>query len=164
MITGFSHHRVVFNEYDNPIDYIFLEVNDAFEELTGLKKENIINRKISEVMPNIMKSEFDWIGIYGELSKKGGEKRFEQYASPLDRWYSVTAYSREKGHFSTIFTDITERKRLVEDLEESKEKYRLITENVNDLILVLNDAYIYEYINEIPYKEILGYSNEDLSW
>jgi len=162
MATGFSHHKVIFDEYDKPIDYIFLEVNDAFEELTGLKKENIINRKISEVMPDIMKSEFDWIGIYGELSKKGGEKRFEQYASPLDRWYSVTAYSTEKGYFSTIFSDITERKRLVKELKESEEKYRLITENINDLILVINDAYIREYVNELAFNELLGYSKEDL--
>jgi len=48
------------------------------------------------------------------------------------------------------------------ELKESEEKYRLITENVNDLILVLNDDKIYDYINEVPYKEILGYSNEDL--
>jgi len=106
MVAGFSHHRVIFNESDKPIDYIFLEVNDAFEELTGLKKENIVNRKISEVMPDIMKSEFDWIGIYGELSKKGGEKRFEQYASPLDRWYSVTAYSRRHHRTQKISNGI----------------------------------------------------------
>ncbi len=162
MVAGFSHHKVIFDENDKPIDYIFLEINDAFEELTGLKRENILNKKISKIMPDIMESEFDWISIYGELAKKGGEKRFEQYASPLDKWYSVTAYSREKGYFSTIFLDISERKRLVKNLEESEEKYRLITENVNDLILVLRDFYVYDYINELPYYELLGYSNEDL--
>ncbi len=44
----------------------------------------------------------------------------------------------------------------------SEEKYRLITENANDLIAMLNSNYEYEYINENAYHTILGYSKNDL--
>lgn len=39
-------------------------------------------------------------------------------------------------------------------VEESEEKYRLISENANDLIAILNDKYEYEYINEQAYLRI----------
>ena len=34
-------------------------------------------------------------------------------------------------------------------LKESEEKYRLITENANDLIATINEKYEFEYINEL---------------
>ena len=39
---GYANHRIVLDEENNPIDYIFLEVNEAFEKLTGLKKEQVL--------------------------------------------------------------------------------------------------------------------------
>ncbi|MHA2180278.1 MAG: PAS domain S-box protein, partial [Promethearchaeota archaeon] len=47
-------------------------------------------------------------------------------------------------------------------LRKSEEKYRLITENANDMICVLNHKYRYEYINEQSYLKYLGYANEEL--
>ncbi|KKK45111.1 MAG: Signal transduction histidine kinase [Candidatus Lokiarchaeum sp. GC14_75] len=47
-------------------------------------------------------------------------------------------------------------------VKESEEKYRLISENANDLIAILNDKYEYEYINEQAYLRFLGYSNDQL--
>jgi PAS domain S-box-containing protein len=47
-------------------------------------------------------------------------------------------------------------------LKGSEEKYKLITENANDLIAVLNKKFEHEYINEKTYQKILGYSNEDM--
>ncbi|MFX0139192.1 MAG: PAS domain-containing protein, partial [Candidatus Hodarchaeota archaeon] len=46
-------------------------------------------------------------------------------------------------------------------LTESEEKYRLISENANDLIALLNNKYEHEYINN-AYKTILGYSKKEL--
>jgi len=47
-------------------------------------------------------------------------------------------------------------------VKESEEKYRLISENANDLIAILNDKYEYEYINEQAYLKFLGYSKDQL--
>ena len=37
MINAFAYHEILLDKDNKPVDYIFLEVNDAFEELTGLK-------------------------------------------------------------------------------------------------------------------------------
>ena len=47
-------------------------------------------------------------------------------------------------------------------LEESEKKYRLITENVNDLISVVNQNMIYEFVNEKAYLNIMGRSKEEM--
>ncbi|TFG15376.1 MAG: PAS domain S-box protein [Promethearchaeota archaeon] len=64
--------------------------------------------------------------------------------------------------FIGVARDITEKKIAEQKLKESEENYRLITENVNDLICVLNENVRYEYLNEDPHYRILGYKKEDL--
>ena len=48
---GYANHRIVLDEENNPIDYIFLEVNEAFEKLTGLKKEQVLGKSLKTVLP-----------------------------------------------------------------------------------------------------------------
>ena len=45
---------------------------------------------------------------------------------------------------------------------ESEDKYRLITENINDLISILNHKFKIEYINEIAHQRVLGYSKYEV--
>ena len=40
MMDGFAYHRIVVDTNGKPVDYVFLEVNDAFERMTGLKKRD----------------------------------------------------------------------------------------------------------------------------
>ena len=37
---AFAYHEAVFDDKGAMVDYIFLDVNKAFEEITGLKREN----------------------------------------------------------------------------------------------------------------------------
>ncbi len=108
--NAFARHRIVTDESGNPVDYFFLQVNAAFEQMTGLKREKIIDRKVTEVLPGIEKSEFDWIGIMGKVAQGGGSLNFEQYSEPLKRWYDVQAYSDEAGFFTAVFNEVTSRK------------------------------------------------------
>jgi PAS domain S-box-containing protein len=110
MLTGFAYHEILLDKNGKPVDYVFLEVNDAFERMTGLRKSEITGKRVTEALPGIRDDPADWIGLYGRVALTGGEARFEQYSRPLDRWYDVSAYSPEKGYFVTLFDDITERK------------------------------------------------------
>lgn len=47
-------------------------------------------------------------------------------------------------------------------LKEPEEKYKLILDNANDLITIINKKFIHEYLNEKAYFDLLGYSEEDI--
>ena len=110
MPDAVAHHQIVTDSNSNPVDYIFLNVNRAFEEMTGLSRDDILGKKVTAVLPEIEASEFDWIGTYGKVALTGESVCFEQYAEPLDRWYAVTAYRDEPGYFVTTFCEITTHK------------------------------------------------------
>ena len=110
---GYAFHKIIVNENGKAIDYMFLDVNPAFEKLTGLKTENIINQKITDVIPAIITDKFDWISFYGEIAINGGNKEFEQFSEHLNRWYNVQVNSTKKYYFTTFFTDITDKKIII---------------------------------------------------
>ena len=48
------------------------------------------------------------------------------------------------------------------DLKDAEKKLKLILDNSNDLISLLNRDFIHELINEKAYLNILGYSKDDI--
>lgn len=123
MLNGFALHEVITDKKGKPIDYVFIEINKAFEDLTGLKRKNLIGKRVSEALPGTEKDPADWIGKYGKVALTGKEIRFENYSEALDRYYYVYAFSPQKGFFVTIFEDITFKKK-AEKLQKV-EKQRL---------------------------------------
>ncbi|MBD3379783.1 MAG: PAS domain-containing protein [Candidatus Omnitrophica bacterium] len=109
MLNGYAYHEVLW-EGEEPVDYVFLEVNEAFEEMTALKRDEIIGRKVSEVLPAVKGDPADWIHLYGEVAKSGRCARFERYSVPLNKWFLISAFSPEKGFFGTVFEDVTDTK------------------------------------------------------
>ncbi len=51
MLNGFAVHEVVLDEAGQPVDYVFLEVNAAFEGHTGLRRQDIVGKRVTEVLP-----------------------------------------------------------------------------------------------------------------
>ncbi|MEA1884121.1 MAG: PAS domain-containing protein, partial [Thermotogota bacterium] len=136
---GCAKHQMIYDEAGKPVDYLFLSVNPAFERLTVLKREDILNRRVSEVMPKITQDDFDWIGYYGKVVTEGQKCVFEQYSAPLDKWYRVEVFSCEKDCFTTLFTDITHERELAEAskdfLNDGKESntYEQITHRMKQI-------------------------------
>lgn len=102
---GFALHEMIFDEFGNPKDYTFVEMNDAFNEITGLGKD-IIGRKLSETLP---KSEEKWIMKYGEIVKNKKSENFVMKSEGLNKNFIVSAYPFGENGFVTLFLDITEQ-------------------------------------------------------
>ncbi len=152
---GFAHHKIVLDSQGKPVDYIFLEINAAFEKLTGLKAADILKRSITEAVPAIKDDPFDWIGYYGGIALNGGEAEFEQFSAHLGRWYKVTVHSPERLYFSTIFIDITR------DKLQSEELMSFFTVNL-DLLCIADLEGNFIKTNQ-AWTEILGYSQGELA-
>gem|GEM_PF-686412 len=156
---GFALHSIITDGKGAPVDYRFLEINPAFEAMTGLKGEEIIGRTVLEVLPG---TESHWIDAYGRVALTGVQLRFENYSVEFDKYFEVIAYSPRPGQFATLFVDITDRKRAERALQESEEKFRDILENANDLIQSISPQGEFIYVNR-AWKETLGYEDAEIS-
>jgi PAS domain S-box-containing protein len=114
MSEGFALHEVIFAAGGVPCDYRFLEANPAFEALTGLQREQIIGRLVTEVLPG---EDPTWIRRFGQVAVTGEPVHFDHYSPALKRHYEVFAYRPAPGLFAVIFMDITDRKQAERELE-----------------------------------------------
>ncbi|HPO48906.1 MAG TPA: PAS domain S-box protein, partial [Spirochaetota bacterium] len=147
---GYAYHKIILDENGAPVDYEFIEVNNAFEDITGLKSDKIINKKITSIIPEIERDNFNWIKFYGKVALEGGETNFEQYSIFLEKWFKVQVFSAEKYFFSTVFIDISEEK------EKSAELENFFTINL-DLLCIADLEGNFIKLNK-AWEETLGYS------
>lgn len=147
--SGYAYHRIICDEEGIPCDYEFIEVNSAFEKFTGLKGSDVVGRRVTEILPDIRKSEFNWIHFYGDIAINGGNKEVNQFSESLNKWYRINASSPEKYYFVTHFVDITkemsqlsEMRRLVEISEEFLQinKQKIDYQKISDDFLKLCGA------------------------
>lgn len=119
----------------------------CYEKYMDLKKPCDFCPTVKAIINNSVESE--------EITTPD-EKTYELISSPFPNPDGTIDKVAE------VILDITERKKSEQKLKESEEKHRLISENANDLITILNQKFEHEYINEETYLKILGYSNDDM--
>ena len=136
MLDGHAVHEIICDETGRPIDYRFLDINPAFEAMTGLGRE-IIGKTVLEVMPG---TEQYWIDIYGQVALTGQPARFENYSGEVgQKWFEVLAYSPGQNQFAVLFQEITQRKQMEEALRQSEVRFRTLVESIDDIVFTLDD-------------------------
>jgi len=108
MLEGFAYCKMLYDDEGRPIDFIYLDVNAAFERLTGLK--DVKGKKVTEAIPGVKESTPELFEIYGRVALTGNPEKFEIDFKPLAKQLSISVYSPEKGCFVAVFDDVTERK------------------------------------------------------
>jgi PAS domain S-box-containing protein len=161
MIDGFAYQRIILDDNGKPIDFVFLEVNEAFSKITGIRKEDAIGKRAIEVLPGIENDPSDWIGIYGRVAISREPLRFESYSTPLKKWFEVSAYSPRKGYFVTLFEDTTERRAVEERLHEAKDFLENLIDYANAPIIVWDPDLRITRFNH-AFEHLTGYQSSQV--
>lgn len=161
---GYAIHEIILDKKTHePVDYRFLEMNQAFndhtdiEAATGLKREDLIGKTILEVLPE---TEDHWIKKYGKVALSGESIEFEASSNILDRHYHVIAFQNEPLQFAVMFSDITQRKQAEIKLRESEAKYQMLVKNSIDVVYSVSLEGTITFVS--PQIARLGYTDEEV--
>lgn len=159
MLEGVAVHEIVYDSSNNAVDYVIIDVNPAYENITGFKREEVLGKKASAIYNVDIPP---YIDIYSKVAITGEPEHFEAYFEPLNKYFRIVVTSPEKGKFAAIFEDISEYKTTEKKLKESEKHYRLISENMGDVVWILDiDSGRFNYVSPSVYQ-LRGYTAQEV--
>ncbi|NVO04197.1 MAG: PAS domain S-box protein [Bacteroidetes bacterium] len=139
----------------------FIGANDQASLLSGYSKSELLKLNMRDLYPQ---TELEEKPLRYDVLKKGSIVIKERSLKHKDgRLISVEMNTKmlPDGTYQAFIRDISDRKRVQEAIQSSEERYRLIMDNINDLISLHSYDYKYLYISS-NCKTILGYEPEEL--
>ena len=130
MTTGFALHSMIYDEHGQPVDYRYLDVNPAFEKLTGLKANDVVGKQAREVTPDV---EPLWIGMAGQVATTGlpvaypffgpamRKNSSERKTTSVDKHFDTWVFSPAKDQFAVMISDATERLHTLEAISRQRD-------------------------------------------
>lgn len=112
MNEGAVLHDLVFDENDQPVDYVLRDVNKAFTRILGITREQAIGFTGSQVYGT---GDPPFLEEFGRVALTGIPENVELYFAPMEKYFSISLYSPGPNQFATVFTDITERRKREEE-------------------------------------------------
>lgn len=132
MTNAFVFHECITDEDGDTVDLRFLDVNPAFEEITGLRKIDILGKTVLGISSEYPKT---FLEIAGLVAFEGKRFSSEAYFKPLDKYLHYHAFSPEYGKIAVMFSDVTDYVNLK---MRGKETLIQIEKNLEQLA-ILND-------------------------
>ena len=113
MSEGVAIHEIVSDDLGKACDYTTLDVNPAYETLTGINKEQAVSLRASELYGTGYPP---YLGIYAVVADTGIPVQFETYFKDIDKHFRISAFKLGAGRFAATLRDVTESKRADEAL------------------------------------------------
>lgn len=108
MTNAFALHEVIRDAEGRPVDFRFVEINPAFEEIMNVDAKDVIGKKASELLPT---APAEILKDMAEIAITGDPKQYDLYYDVLDKHFAGIAYQPEPGCFAFIFQDVTKRRK-----------------------------------------------------
>ena len=116
---GYACHEIIFDKTGNRTDYRIIDVNPAFEGITGLSSSVLTGSRISELF-SLTEGQSDIDSdFYDILSLSAESERIEYFSEKSKRWFDVQVILSDDAYITTLFEDITSLKSLQNELDQT---------------------------------------------
>lgn len=118
MHVGFSVSELVMDENGRVADTRCIQVNSAFEQLTG----NVRSQAAGMDAKEVFFESAEWKKLCGQVAASGQPVTVPDYQLPaLGKIFSLSLYQPEEGQVACIFYDVTEERKIREDLVRARD-------------------------------------------
>ena len=155
MLDGLAYCHMIYDAAGEPVDWVYLAVNPAFERLTGLA--GVVGRRVSEVLPQTAEEAPELLAAYGRVAAGGSPEEFEIDFTPLGRIYHVSAFSPAADDFVAVFEDVSESHRAAQ--ETALLRHAVNVHRDGAYWMDATDHFV--YVNDAA-CEMLGYTRDEL--
>jgi PAS domain S-box-containing protein len=169
MPSGFVLLKNLYDEEGNVHDYEILRMNASMIQSTGLKFEDIKGRSVFEILTGVQS---DWKEFFLQAASCAEPVYYEAYSPIFKRYYFATAFCPEKNHLALILLDISERKKALIELEDSKTFLRTVLDTLpikifwkdtNSAFMGMNKAVIDDSSTDTV-ENLIGKTGDDMPW
>lgn len=103
---GFGYFRLDIDSAGKAEDCIFMDINNEFEILTGLKKQEVMGKRVSEILGENKCPGFDWLAYCENavLTKKTRETT--QWIESAAEYYKITVIPSHDGSFAAVIQEV----------------------------------------------------------
>jgi PAS domain S-box-containing protein len=148
------------------VNRVLRKVNDRLCEMTGYDESELIGQSARMLYPS--DKDFAFVGRekYAQIADHSTgtvETRWQKKdGTIIDVLLSSTPVDLKDQSKGVTFTalDITERKRAEKALQNSEAKFRFLTENMNDILWLLDKDFNTTYVSP-SIEKVLGYTTEE---
>ena len=162
MTSGFAVHKMIYDEDGKPMNYRYLEINPAFEKLTGVPVNALLGKTVLDLMPNTEKY---WIETFGKVAMTGEPIVYTNFSGEIGKYFDTYVYSPEKDIFVVVFNDVTERVKAQEEVQKLNEELKQRVRELEDTNTELTQfTYTVSHDLKSPLVTIngfLGYLEQD---
>lgn len=157
----FAYHKIISDTKGTPTGFTFLQVNEAFEEISGLASWELVGKTSKELFPGTANSPVDWVALYGRVALQGKTACFEHYLSKNNSWYEVTVCQDKPGFTATILRNITPHKESEQKLKASEKKYTFLADNMADMVWIIDVDMKVRYVSP-SIQRLLGFTPDEV--
>ena len=179
---GFCILEKVVGEASAPLDYRYVEANQAFEVQSGVY--DVVGKTIRQLIPQAAE---EWVLTYDAVLRTGESIRFERESVEKGRMrvlelYAFRVEAQTQACVAVVFKDVTTRKQAEHALRQSEERFRALVTASSDVVYRMSpdwtemrqlqgqnfivdtagpsDNWLQEYIHPIDQPRVMAVVNE----